>query len=101
MILRPAALGGPSRGRRGGRVDTHAHRAGDARPDVTVIGPGLCLDDRYRLDQVRTEHRTGDLQVVLWRATDLALDRWVAVTIVTGAADERRSALLDAATSAS
>jgi hypothetical protein len=64
--------------------------------------PGLVLDERYHLDQVRSEHRPdGSVHTVLWRADDAALDRRVGILLVTGLDRAGRERLLDAATRAS
>ena len=36
-----------------------------------AAGPGLAIDGRYELDQIRAEHRYADgVHAVLWRAQD-------------------------------
>jgi hypothetical protein len=77
-------------------VDTHAQGTG---PAVAIAG--LLLDGRYRLDQMRADHRLPQTRSVLWRAIDEALGRRVAIRLVVGADDVRRSAVIDAATRAS
>ena len=78
-------------------MDTPAQDA----PALTAA-PGLLLDERYRLDQVRADHRpTSGLRSMLWRAIDDALGRFVAVQIVTGADARRRKRIIKAATRAS
>ena len=64
--------------------------------------PGLVLDDRYRLDQVRADHQppTGP-RSMLWRAIDDSLGRFVAVQVVTGGDARRRKRIVKAATRAS
>jgi hypothetical protein len=60
------------------------------------------LDDRYHLDQIRSEHNPdGSVRAVLWRAVDESLDRRVAVLLVTGLDKAGRTRLTDAATRAS
>jgi hypothetical protein len=78
-------------------VDTPAQDA----PPVTAA-PGLVLDERYRLDQIRADHHppTGP-RSMLWRAIDDSLGRFVAVQIVTGADARRRRRIIKAATRAS
>jgi hypothetical protein len=78
-------------------VDTPAH---DAAP--LTASPGLVLDERYRLDQVRADHqpRSGP-RSMLWRAIDDSLGRFVAVQIVQGADAKRRRRIVKAATKAS
>lgn len=78
-------------------MDTPAQ---DAAP--LTAAPGLVLDDRYRLDQVRADHQppTG-LRSMLWRAIDDSLGRFVAVQIVMGADARRRKRIIKAATRAS
>lgn len=79
------------------RVGSRAERA--AAPVAT---PGLLLDDRYRLDQVRAEHRPGPTApTVLWRAVDVPLDRRVAVLLIGGLTRKAHSALVAAAARAS
>ena len=78
-------------------MDTPAQ---DAAP-LTAI-PGLVLDERYRLDQVRADHRQpSGSRSMLWRAIDDSLGRYVAVQIVLGADAKRRRRLVKAATKAS
>jgi hypothetical protein len=53
--------------------------------DTGAGAPGLLIDERYRLDQIRAQHRPrSGVQAVLWRAVDTALDRPVAILLVTG-----------------
>lgn len=72
-------------------------RKGTSRtePPAPPASPGLVVDGRYRLDELRTEHepRPG-VQVARWRAADTSLDRAVALLLVTGlsAADRKRLA---------
>ncbi|HET6816937.1 MAG TPA: hypothetical protein VFH66_06895 [Mycobacteriales bacterium] len=78
-------------------MDTPAQ---DAAP--LVAAPGLLLDDRYRLDQLRADHQPpGGLRSVLWRAVDDSLGRYVAVQIVSGSDARRRRRVVKAATRAS
>jgi len=72
-------------------------------PPTTVLGAsGVLLDERYRLDQVRAERALeGDRQLVLWRATDIALGRRVAAMLVTARTKKARREIADAATRAS
>lgn len=67
-----------------------------------TAAPGLVLDGRYRLDQVRADHQppTG-MRSMLWRAIDDSLGRFVAVEIVSGGDMRRRRRVLKAATRAS
>jgi hypothetical protein len=63
---------------------------------------GVLLDDRYRLEQVRDAHVTADgREVTLWLATDVPLDRRVAVVVTPTKTKRARRALVDAATRAS
>lgn len=63
---------------------------------------GLLLDGRYLLEQVRAERELADdRRLVLWRATDAALDRRVAALLVTGRTKKSRKEISDAATRAS
>ena len=70
--------------------------------DVPAGAPGLLIDERYRLDQVRAQHqpRPG-VQAVLWRAADTALDRPVAILLVTGLDQRSHKALAAMAAQAS
>jgi hypothetical protein len=78
-------------------VDTPAQDA----PPLTSA-PGLLLDDRYRLDQVRTDHQvTPTLRSMVWRAIDESLGRFVAVHIVVAGDARRRKRIVRAATRAS
>lgn len=53
--------------------------------EASAAGPGLLVDGRYRLDQVRAEHRPRpDVHAVLWRASDVVLERPVAILLVDG-----------------
>ena len=67
--------------------------------DVPAGAPGQLIDERYRLDQVRAQNqpRPG-VQAVLWRAADTALDRPVAILLITGL--DQRSHKAVAATAA-
>jgi hypothetical protein len=81
----------------GGRVDTHAQDTGPL-----TAGPGLTLDGRYRLDQVRADHQVSPgTRSVLWRAIDDALGRFVALQVVVDADARHRRRVIDAATRAS
>src|SRR3954471_14296575 len=81
----------------GGRVNTHAQDTGP----VTAT-PGLMLDGRYRLDQVRADHQiSAGCRSVLWRAIDDGLGRFVAVSLIVDADTGRRRRIVDAATRAS
>ena len=52
---------------------------------ASAAGPGVLVDGRYRLDQVRAENSPRpDVHAVLWRATDTALERPVAILLVRG-----------------
>lgn len=62
---------------------------------------GLLLDGRYRLDQVRADHRDHDVHAMLWRAVDESLERKVAILVVAGLDRAGRAGLLKAATAAS
>jgi hypothetical protein len=67
-----------------------------------TAAPGLVLDGRYRLDQVRADHQvTPRTRSVLWRATDDALGRYVAIQLVHDGDRRRRRRLVRAATRAS
>ena len=78
-------------------MDTPAQ---DAAP--LTAAPGLLLDDRYRLDQVRADHQPpGGLRSMLWRAIDDSLGRFVSVQIVSGGDARRRRRVIKAATKAS
>jgi hypothetical protein len=72
--------------------------AGDA--DAPELAPGLLVDERYRLDQVRNSRDEGPLRALLWRATDHALGRNVAFLTVTGGNRAARRRVTDAATTA-
>src|SRR5947209_2612344 len=62
----------------------------------------MLLDDRYRLEQVRAERGvSAERHVALWRATDTALGRRVALLLVTGRTKRSRREVADAATRAS
>jgi hypothetical protein len=75
-------------------------KAGDA--PAPAAAPGLVLDERYHLDQIRAEQSPGGTtHAVLWRAMDASLDRRVAVLLVTGLNRTSRKRLVDAATAAS
>jgi hypothetical protein len=64
--------------------------------------PQALLLDRYRLDQVRSQRSAPNgLRVVLWRGTDTALGRRVAVRIVSGRTRKLRHDVAAAATRAS
>ena len=70
--------------------------------DEPAGAPGQLVDDRYRLDQVRAEHRPNpDVHVVLWRAADTALERPVAIVLVTGLNQRSHKAVAAAAARAS
>jgi putative peptidoglycan lipid II flippase len=72
-----------------------------ADDDLAGITGGLVIDDRYRLEQVRDDTTTAaGRRVVLWRARDLALDRYVAVLLASGRTRAIRQALTQAATRA-
>ena len=63
---------------------------------------GVLLDDRYRLEHVRAQRGVdGDLLTTLWLATDVALDRRVAVLVVSARTKRARRQIADAATRAS
>ena len=63
---------------------------------------GVLLDGRYRLEQIRAERELADeRRLVLWRATDTALERKVAALLVTGRTKKVRKEVADAATRAS
>ena len=66
--------------------------------DAPVLAPGLEIDSRYRLDQVRHDHHEGPLHAVLWRARDASLERAVAILTVTGGDRKTRKRLTSAAT---
>jgi hypothetical protein len=75
-----------------------AAQAGEA----SAAGPGFLVDGRYRLDQVRAENRPRpDVDAVLWRATDTALERPVAILLVTGLDQRAHKAVAAAAAAAS
>ena len=77
-------------------------RAKADKEPAPAAAPGLVLDGRYHLDQVRAEHRpVGAVHTVLWRALDESLDRHVAVLLVTGLNKASRQQVVDAATLAS
>ena len=62
----------------------------------------MLLDARYSLEHVRAERQVSDERsVALWRATDTALGRRVAVLLVTGRTKRSRREVADAATRAS
>ena len=62
----------------------------------------MLLDARYSLERVRAERQVSDDRyVALWRAMDTALDRRVAVLLVTGRTKRSRREVADAATRAS
>lgn len=70
--------------------------------DAPPAAPGLRIDDRYCLDQIRAEHTPADgVSTTLWRAIDTALDRNVALLLVTGLNRTRHKAVVAAATRAS
>jgi hypothetical protein len=72
------------------------------QPGAAVGARGILLDGRYRLDQVRAERELPtDRRLVLWRATDTALDRRVAALLVTGRTKKSRRQIAVAATRAS
>ena len=78
-------------------MDTHAQDTGPL-----TAGPGLLLDGRYRLDQVRADHQISPgTRSVLWRAIDDALGRFVAVQLVVTDDARHRRQVVDAATVAS
>ena len=66
-----------------------------------AAAPGLVLDNRYRLEQVRTSHGGERIHSVLWRARDEVLDRRVAVRLVTGLNRTDTKRVLASATKAS
>jgi hypothetical protein len=66
--------------------------------DAPALAPGLEIDDRYRLDQIRHDHHEGNLHAVLWRAQDASLGRAVAILTVTGGDRKSRKRLTGAAT---
>jgi hypothetical protein len=69
---------------------------------ATPAAPGLVLDDRYRLDQVRSESALpGGTRTVLWRADDLSLGRKVAIRLVESADPATHERLATAAAQAS
>ena len=75
-----------------------AAQAGEA----SAAGPGLLVDGRYRLDAVRAENSPRpDVNAVLWRATDTALERPVAILLVTGLDQASHKAVAAAAAAAS
>ena len=62
----------------------------------------MLLDERYSLEHVRAERQVSpDRYVALWRATDTALGRRVAMLLVTGHTKRSRREVADAATRAS
>jgi hypothetical protein len=70
--------------------------------DAPATGPGDLVDGRYRLDQIRAEHRPRpDVHTVLWRAEDTALSRPVAILVVAGLDPGSRKAVAAAAAAAS
>lgn len=70
--------------------------------DAPAAGPGLLVDGRYRLDQIRAEHHPhAEVHTVLWRAEDTALSRPVAILIVSGLTQRSHKAVADAAARAS
>lgn len=70
--------------------------------DEPAAAPGLVIDDRYLLDQVRAEQQPQPkLHTVLWRATDTSLDRAVAIRLINGLSKRDHKALVDAAARAS
>ena len=74
----------------------------EASAAAVTAARGLELDNRYLLEQVRDERVLPDgRDVVLWRGRDEALERHVAVLIVTGRNQRIRKRLADAATRAS
>ena len=63
---------------------------------------GALLDGRYRLEQVRADRELPDeRRLVLWCATDTALERKVAALLVTGRTKKSRKEIADAAARAS
>jgi putative peptidoglycan lipid II flippase len=75
-----------------------AAQAGEA----SAAGPGLLVDGRYRLDQVRAEHRPQpDVHAALWRAADIVLERPVAILLVTGLNQRGHTEVVAAAARAS
>jgi hypothetical protein len=63
---------------------------------------GTILDGRYRVEQVRDDHTpTPGRSVTLYRATDIALGRRVAVLVATAGTKRARKKLTDAAARAS
>ena len=70
--------------------------------DAPATGPGLLVDGRYRLEQIRAEHRPQpDIHTVLWRAEDTALSRPVAILVVSGLNQRSHKAVSVAAAQAS
>lgn len=70
--------------------------------DEPAAAPGLVIDDRYRLDQVRDEQQPQpSLHTVLWRATDLSLGRAVAIQLISGLGKRDHKQLVGAAARAS
>jgi hypothetical protein len=66
--------------------------------DAPGLAPGLEIDGRYQLEQIRHDHHEGRLHAVLWRAKDASLGRAVAILTVTGGDRRARKRLTDAAT---
>jgi hypothetical protein len=63
---------------------------------------GVVLDDRYRLDQVRSERPLQPRgRAVLWRGFDVGLERHVAVLVIHGLTKDRRRRITATATRAS
>jgi hypothetical protein len=69
---------------------------------ASAAGPGVLVDGRYRLDQVRAQNSPRpDVNAVLWRATDTALERPVAILLVSGLDQRSHKAVAAAAAAAS
>lgn len=71
-------------------------------PPAPPASPGLVLEERYRLDELRAEHepRPG-VRVARWRAADTSLERAVALMLVSGLTAAARARLTAAAARAS
>ena len=70
--------------------------------DEPAAAPGLVIDDRYRLDQVRAEQQPQHgVHTVLWRATDASLGRSVAIRLINGLGKRDHNGLVGAAARAS
>jgi hypothetical protein len=68
---------------------------------TNIAERGVLLDDRYRLEHVRAQREFADRLATLWLATDVALDRRVAVLLVSARTKRARREVADAATRAS